>query len=134
MIVIHHTTRPANEAMTALQKAEKKDLADVGYHFVINANGTVYEGREIFRNGAHVAGQNSGKIGIALMGLLDPSIDLNALPSHPTEAQIISLQRLIAWLDYQYGIDSVKKHKDLASTKCPGKYAEEDLASRYIFR
>lgn len=91
--------------------------------------------RPITKNGAHVGGQNSHKIGIALMGHLDPSFDINASSSRPTEKQIVSLQRLVAWLDYMYGIDSVKKHKDLnPNTICPGQYAEEDLASKYIFR
>ncbi len=138
-IVIHHTTRPANEAMADLQASQMNDpfstFSDVGYHFVINANGTIYEGREIFKNGAHVGGQNSHKIGIALMGHLDPSSDFNAESTRPTESQIVSLQRLIGWLNYKYGIDSVKKHKDLnPNTECPGQYAEEDLANRFIFR
>lgn len=114
---------------------KKKEYADIGYHYVINANGVIYEGRPITKNGAHVGGQNSHKIGIALMGHLDPSFDINASSSRPTEKQIVSLQRLVAWLDYMYGIDSVKKHKDLnPNTICPGQYAEEDLASKYIFR
>ena len=135
MIVVHHTTRDRNEAMLSLQKAQKRKFADVGYHFAINADGTIFEGREIFRNGAHVAGQNSGKIGVALMGHLDPSPDLNAESTRPTEAQIVSLQKLNSWLNYLYSIDHVKKHKDLDnSTVCPGQYAEEALANRFIFR
>ena len=138
-IVIHHTTRPANEAMVDLQASQMDDpfstFSDVGYHFAINADGTIYEGREIFRNGAHVGGQNSHKIGIVLMGNLHPSFDFNAEPTRPTESQIVSLQRLIGWLNYKYGIDSVKKHKDLdPETVCPGQYAEEDLANRFVFR
>ncbi len=134
-IVIHHTTRPANEPMADLQESQLDKFSDVGYHFAINANGTIYEGREIFRNGSHVADQNSHKIGIVLMGHLDPSFDFNAESTRPTESQIVSLQRLIGWLNYKYGIDSVKKHKDLnPQTECPGQYAEEDLANRFIFR
>lgn len=135
MIVVHHTTRPGNESMLVLQSSQTDDYADVGYHFVIDASGTIYEGREINKNGAHVGGQNSGKIGVALMGHFDPSWDPNAESTRPTEAQIVSLQRLNAWLNYEYEIDSVKKHKDLdSSTICPGQYAEEDLAGRFIFR
>lgn len=135
-IVIHHSSRDQYEQINSLQLYDKiiQNFSDIGYHFVINGDGTIFEGRPINKNGAHVIGQNSHKIGICLMGHMDSSWDTSG-SVHPTSEQIESLQDLIAWLDYEYGIDEVKKHKDLdANTICPGNYAEQDLANKYIFR
>ena len=42
--------------------------ADVGYHFMISKDGTIYEGRSLEYSGAHVKGNNQGNIGIAFLG------------------------------------------------------------------
>src|SRR5262249_47022704 len=41
---------------------------DIGYHFMIDRDGTIYEGRSLRYQGAHVSGHNPGKIGIAFLG------------------------------------------------------------------
>lgn len=41
---------------------------DIGYHFIINVDGSVINGRPMDRKGAHVAGNNKDNIGIALVG------------------------------------------------------------------
>ncbi len=135
-IVIHHSSRDQYEQIRNLQSYEKiyQNLSDIGYHFVIDGNGVIYEGRPINKNGAHVSEKNSGKIGVCLMGNMHSDFDIHG-NVHPTSEQIESLQFLIAWLDYKYSINTVCKHKDLSpSTVCPGIYAEQDLADKYIFR
>lgn len=42
--------------------------SNIGYHFVIKRDGTVEKGRPIHRVGAHVGGNNTGAIGICLVG------------------------------------------------------------------
>jgi hypothetical protein len=42
--------------------------ADVGYHYMIAPNGTIYEGRNISFIGAHVFGHNNNTIGVAFLG------------------------------------------------------------------
>ncbi len=42
--------------------------ADVGYHFMISEDGTIYDGRSLKYSGAHVKGNNQGNIGIAFLG------------------------------------------------------------------
>ena len=41
---------------------------DIGYHFVIDYDGTLAAGRPLVRMGAHVKGENKGTVGVALMG------------------------------------------------------------------
>ena len=43
-------------------------IAHVGYHFVIELDGTVKEGRHLEEIGAHVQGANSNSVGICMIG------------------------------------------------------------------
>jgi len=42
--------------------------SDVGYHYLIDLDGTVVEGRPIEKAGAHVKGHNANSVGISLFG------------------------------------------------------------------
>ena len=106
---------------------------DIGYHFVIDPEGNIYQGRE-FRNnaktledkpqfitGAHVGGKNSGRLGICLLGNFEKS-------EPPTAAARASLLALLRYLKHTYqpiGDELVNGqiiagHKDYKSTSCPG--------------
>ena len=41
---------------------------DVGYHFFIRSDGSIFKGRDLNQYGAHCIGQNSTSIGICLSG------------------------------------------------------------------
>lgn len=43
----------------------------IGYHYVIYADGSIHDGRPIEQIGAHVAGHNANSIGICYIGGLD---------------------------------------------------------------
>jgi len=45
-----------------------KGWSDIGYHYLIDRDGTVVSGRPLERTGAHVKGHNTGTIGISLFG------------------------------------------------------------------
>ena len=66
---------------------------DIGYNFLVDRFGTIYEGRGggIDRNviGAHAQGFNTGTVGVALIG--------NFTAATPTQAQQAALVRLLAW-------------------------------------
>ena len=74
---------------------------DVGYNFLIDKYGTIYEGRRggIDRGviGAHAAGWNSGSFGVALMG--------NHNTLQPSTSSLTSLTKLIAWKFAIHDID-----------------------------
>jgi flagellar hook assembly protein FlgD len=116
---------------------------DIGYNFLIDRFGTVYEGRGggIDRNviGAHAQGFNVGTVGVALIG------DYNT--ATPTIAQQNALVHLLAWrldvahLDplsrvlYTSGgnykfhagrvvtLRAISGHRDTGPTECPGARA-----------
>ena len=141
-VTIHHTTDPPlNSPATAiaLQKKHFVDIggtgpgADIGYHFVIDGNGDVYEGRPLGIKGSHAEAFNGGNVGIVLAGnfeyIHDPAFDTVVIappPNLPTTAQIHALNTLLDVLSARFGIRSVWSHQDRKTqatgghTYCPG--------------
>lgn len=128
-IVIHHEGNSQTYDPVQVKKKHMMNNGwhDIGYHFIIGPDGTIYEGRDINVRGAHVEGGNTGKVGVLLLGDFEPGREfwIFTLPDrddHPTNSQLNSTIKLIRWLDYNYGIDSVVGHGDLNVTECPGAY------------
>jgi flagellar hook assembly protein FlgD len=127
---------------------------DIGYNFLVDRYGQVFEGRGggIARNvvGAHAKGFNTGSVGVALLGTY-----ASTRISSPGRA---SLQRLLAWrLDVahvdpvsnvtvrSYGnerfpdgtrirLRAVSGHRDTGYTTCPGTrlYGELGVVARAV--
>lgn len=82
-------------------------LAHIGYHFVINVDGSVTQGRRIDEVGAHTKGYNSRSIGICLVGI-----------SEYSAAQWSSLKQLVNELRQQCpDINTITGHRDLSPDK-----------------
>jgi hypothetical protein len=117
-IVIHHSALShAGPAEIQALHMDRRGYADIAYHFLIDPDGVIYEGRDIHIRGAHVQGYNTGSVGVVLLG------NFNAEP--PTSAQIESLTGLVDYLRYTYGIRFLAGHKDYPGqspdgTECPG--------------
>ncbi len=94
-----------------------RGYGDVGYHFLIDRDGHVYEGRSLAWRGAHAHGENNlGNIGICLLG--------NFEYERPTSASKAALHNLIAALQQSYGIGNthVVGHSHWKATQCPGHH------------
>ena len=99
---------------------------DIAYHFLIDAGGTVWEGRPMCYQGAHAGNStaNRGNIGICLFG------DFNR--QRVGAAQKQSLHTLLVVLMRKYGIPSsriythreVKRRFGLPPTQCPGTHLQ----------
>jgi N-acetyl-anhydromuramyl-L-alanine amidase AmpD len=90
-----------------------------GYHYVIKRDGMIERGRKETEIGAHVGGQNTGKLGICLIGGLERSSGLNVGVDNRTDAQKRSAASLIRELLVRYPGAKVLGHRDLAATLCP---------------
>ncbi len=96
-IILHETQGPSNQAVKDIQqyhqygrkKDGKKPFSDIGYHFLIDAQGRIYEGRPLNKIGAHMPGANDA-IGIALM-----SDSRRKSGTPPTPAQKAALENLV---------------------------------------
>lgn len=100
----------------------QRNYGDIAYHFMVDYGGTVWEGRSLAYEGAHVSGQNDGNIGVMLVG--------NFEEQDPSTAQLASTRRLVERLRQAHNIKPhrVYGHRDLGESVCPGKnlYARLD--------
>jgi hypothetical protein len=122
-VVVHHAASFIKQNPRQAQKwhRERLGLADIGYHFVINDQGIVFEGRPINVRGAHTAGYNTGTVGVVLFGHFELW--------QPSEAQMAALRLLVAYLQDAYAIQYLAGHRDFqpAETVCPGRYLAAHL-------
>jgi hypothetical protein len=147
--IVHHTagrndyTRAEAPAIVRgihLFHVQGNGWNDIGYNFLVDRFGTIYEGRYggIDRNvvGAHAMGFNTGSVGIALLGTYGSTA--------PSAAAQDAIARLIAWrLDLAHvdptglltvisagsekhprgvpvSLRTVSGHRDTGFTECPG--------------
>jgi N-acetyl-anhydromuramyl-L-alanine amidase AmpD len=99
----------------------KKGYDDIGYHFMVDDNGNIYEGRYLAFKGSHVEKANTGKIGILVMGDFEHQM-LDWDDEEPTTSQLNSVTSLIKILKSNFSrITKLGGHKDYKpSTECPG--------------
>lgn len=139
-IIVHcAATRPEwGEGQTADWKRDQIDAwhrergwTGIGYHYVIDRDGTVVAGRPIAKVGAHVKGHNAASIGICLIGG-HGSGAADAFLDHYTLKQDAALRALID--DLKARIPSIAKvtgHNDYTNAKaCPGFKVGEWLAGK----
>jgi N-acetyl-anhydromuramyl-L-alanine amidase AmpD len=102
----------------ALWHTRDRGWAEIGYHFLIDRDGTVATGRAIEKVGAHVQGHNTGTIGISLLGGHGGAATDQFLDNF-TAAQESALIALIAKLQGQYGKLAISGHNQYAAKACP---------------
>jgi len=148
-VVVHHTVSgggsdPAADVRAIYYyHAISLGWGDIGYNFLVDKYGNVYEGRYGGPDvvGAHVSSWNEGSIGVSVLGCYDNAACSPAL--YPTAATLDALSALTAWAASRHGIDPrqlrdfdngfeivtnyvLAGHRDYAATTCPGGnlYAE----------
>lgn len=100
-------------------KSKQPPWGDIGYHFLIDPQGRVFQGRELTWQGAHASGNNNiQNIGVCLMG--------NFEEERPTPEALESLRKLLDNLRRVYSIPrrEVHTHREFKQTACPGKFLQ----------
>lgn len=92
-----------------------RNYGDVGYHFIIDYAGRVWECRSLAYEGAHVVYQNDRNLGIMLLG--------NFEKQDPSIVQVEACETLVQLLRSRYRIKQhrVYGHRDLGQSACPGR-------------
>lgn len=161
VVTVHHTAMPVardpRETVRAVYwlHTVENGWGDIGYHLLIDPEGTVYEGRAtggplpVFRGaplpgsarcvtGAHAVGHNSGNIGVCLLGDFT-----SAMPTRQARDALVRVVRTLcavsgvdpaARVDYtnpvtgaSRKVHAVAMHRDWGGTACPG----DDFAARF---
>lgn len=88
----------------------------IGYHYVIDLDGTIEVGRPIDVDGAHTSGHNRNTVGICYIG----GLRNGKAADTRTDAQITALRKLVQSLKYCFpSIVKVSGHRDYAKKACP---------------
>ena len=127
-IAIHHSLSGKDTDIDDVYQwhVNERGWQDVGYHFVIPADGKLQEGRKLSMDGAHTRGWNDKAIGICLMG--------NFNKKRPTDHQLDTLERLVDGLMkiYDIPVKNIKGHRDLDNRTCPGdNFSVENFKERF---
>ncbi|AZQ36958.1 hypothetical protein EJ357_28820 [Streptomyces cyaneochromogenes] len=153
--VVHHTGVDSDNGLSCAESAARlrtiqqahisQGYFDIGYNFVVDRCGQIFEGRsggmDLPVIGAHDAGFNTNTVGISFIG--------NFEKATPSRAGMDAIARIVAWKFGMYGIDPTGKvtltsgvdqgysgnkipkgtsvtlprvfgHRDTNSTACPG--------------
>ena len=126
------------EQLKAIQDLHQniRGWSDIGYHFVLDQSGRLYQGRPFLQGdasldsvpalalGAHVGGHNTGNIGVCMLGCYHPPYIARCIDtlSPPT---FDSLAVTFSFLSENYGVspDNLRGHGQFpgAATSCPGE-------------
>lgn len=92
-----------------------RNYGDIGYHFILDYAGRIWEGRSLLYQGAHVCHHNRANIGIMLLG--------NFEKQQPSKLQLESMQKIVGSLKKKYKIagKNIYGHRDIGQSLCPGK-------------
>ncbi|MBK9384506.1 MAG: N-acetylmuramoyl-L-alanine amidase [Planctomycetes bacterium] len=131
-ITIHHsamepTSAPLEDAAKQIRSIQsghfQRGYADIGYHYLIDSQGRIWEGRDKRFQGAHAGNTdaNERNLGICLLG--------NFVSVAPTPAQDRALRILVdaeraryrVSKDQVFGHGEVRKYFTGQSTECPGE-------------
>ena len=121
-VVVHHTagtnSYSAGQSASIVRgiyyyHAVTLDWGDIGYNFLVDKFGTVFEGRSgsvaapagTMSIGAHARGVNTGTMGISMMG------DYSTVS--PSDAQLSSVGKMAGWFLKRAGISDVTGWADL---------------------
>lgn len=128
-IIIHcAATRPewmagqplaAKRAEIRRWHVEGNGWSDIGYHWLIDRDGTHIEGREEAAIGAHTKGHNARSIGVCLIGG-HGSNEADDPGQHFTGPQLDALRSMIERLRRDYPGATVHGHNEFAAKACPG--------------
>ncbi|MCQ2343868.1 MAG: N-acetylmuramoyl-L-alanine amidase [Paludibacteraceae bacterium] len=119
-IIIHCSASPEGRDDRAADIArwhKQKGLKSIGYHYVIDLDGTIEEGRPLDKAGAHCEGANNCSIGICYIG----GLDSNGNPKNTmTPEQNDALVMLLMTLRTQFPGIKIYGHNELNLNKaCP---------------
>ena len=95
---------------------DQRGWSDIGYHFVVELDGSVKAGRPLVRPGAHTRGLNAGSIGLCYVGGLTKS---GKPKDTRTADQKAALYDLTASLLRRYPGATVHGHNEFAPKACP---------------
>ena len=131
-LIVHHEASP----FALRDNVKRFDAVDdyhtskgwggIGYHYFIERDGEVKQGRQDNAEGAHTIGKNTESLGICMAGNMDLQM--------PSSAQVKSLKTLVQQKMKEYLIfpSNVVGHRKYANKSCPGKLLSDQWIADLI--
>ncbi|ASU85945.1 peptidoglycan-binding domain-containing protein [Nocardiopsis gilva YIM 90087] len=110
---VHYADGPTTQTPRDIQRYHmgKQGWADIGYNFLVDAQGHAYEGRGWLTVGAHAVGHNTSGIGVCFIGY----------DGDATAAARRTIRALYDEANRRAGRTlAMRGHRDVNSTDCPG--------------
>lgn len=126
-IIIHCSATAEGKDYTTSQIKQwhlARGFSDIGYHWVIYRDGSIHQGRDESKVGAHCTGHNSYSIGVCYIG--GCSTDGKTPKDTRTENQKASLIKLLKELKMKYPKAKIYPHYKFANKACPCFDAEKE--------
>jgi hypothetical protein len=133
-LTVHHTAVMLDTNANAPARARQhqqyhQELGwpDLAYHFLVDANGNVYEGRPVEAVGDTATEYDpTGHFLVCCEG----HFNQQEIP----ESQLLALVDVLAWAaeEFQVSADTISGHRDWAATTCPGDDLYDHLVSGSI--
>lgn len=132
-IIVHCTATPEGRDYTVEQcraDHKKRGFKDIGYHYLIYRDGTIHEGRDVNKIGAHCSNHNAHSIGISYVGGVENKSGVAYDKLNPkdtrTQQQKDALLNLLEALKMMYPMAKIYGHRDFAKKACPSFDAKEE--------
>ncbi|MEK6476422.1 N-acetylmuramoyl-L-alanine amidase [Catalinimonas sp. 4WD22] len=140
-VIVHHSagSNTSTDYVNTVRNiylfhTQERGWSDIGYNYLIAQDGTIFQGRSFTNDeiendairGAHFCGQNSGTMGICMLGNYNTAV--------PTDTSLTSLVRLTGWKLHKESLDPlvssshpansnlgvIAGHRNGCATECPG--------------
>lgn len=123
--------RPVAEKAAEIKRwhIEDRKWSDIGYHWIIDRDGSIAQGRREYVPGAHVQNHNNGSIGICLIGG-HGSNENDMFSDNFTPQQDSALRKLIDGIKKRTPISKIRGHNEVAAKACPGFNVERWLKNK----
>lgn len=119
-IIVHCAATPEGKNFKAAdidRWHRERKMKCIGYHYVVDLDGTVEPGRPESEIGAHCLGHNQNSIGVCYVGGL--AADGKTPKDTRTAAQKEALLALLKKIRVKYPKASIHGHRDFAAKACP---------------
>ncbi|MGI6225677.1 MAG: peptidoglycan recognition family protein [Peptococcales bacterium] len=127
-IHIHHTYKPTKTDYVGEKTiygmweyhTKTNGWSDIGQHFSVAPDGTIWDGRDLNRDPASIENYNKGAISIEIIG----NFDVEILKGPQKKAVIELVKTLLKVCDL--GKEAIIFHREYSTKTCPGRNIQKD--------
>ena len=114
-IIVHHSAgNPSATVEDIMILHVGRGWRDIGYHYVITADGMIHQARPLQEQGAHCKGHNATSVGVCVTGD-------NTVPGREwNNVQRSSLRRFLDACAVLFPNATIHGHREFSNTLCPG--------------